>query len=463
MVPKMTFSDNTIKIGIFGHYGNQNLGDESIIAAAIHNFTIIESKVLIRSYSLNPHDSQARHNVPAFPIRYFVEPKSNNSVIGNDKKESKHPENNGTKIQLNLGKKFINLLRNIPIVKKVAKIPIYVYSVTKAIFLEVSFCYSSYKNAKDLLLLVVAGSNQFLDYFGGPWGVPYTLFKWAIISKLVGSKLAFVSVGAGPLDSFLSKIFVRAALFFSDYTSVRDHQSKKLLKSIGFKGESFVFPDIAHSLNVKKKPIERQTSHPPLVGINPMPVYDKRYWCKADDNKYSDYINKLAGFVELLLRKNHKIFLFNTMPKDLLVIEDVICILNQKELPPALLKSNLSVEKTNTVLDLVDTIMKADLIIATRFHGVVLSILAEKPVIGICYHQKTEALLIDSEQGDYAIGFDSFDEKLLDEKFQKLCKNYAVEKEKICKRRKQIISALDQQYNILINITKDSKKWKEQC
>ncbi len=463
-----TTSDNhqeysiRLKIGIFGHYGNQNLGDESIIKAAINNFTCLEPKISIRSYSLNPQDSQDRHKVPAFPIRYLAPKKADHNTSGNYPNESDLPKNQVNKNKVSLGNKLVGFLNNTPLLKKIVKIPIHIYTLSKEIIQEICFCCSSYKNAKDLHLLVVAGSNQFLDNFGGPWGFPYTLFKWAIIAKLAGSKLAFASVGAGPLDSSLSKFFVKTALFFSDYTSVRDHQSKMLLKSIGFKRKSTVFPDIAHSLTFKKTQMYPHASLLPVVGINPMPVYDRRYWCHTDDSKYSDYISKLAIFVELLLRKNHKVFLFNTMPKDLLVIEDIICILKKKSLPDNLLKSNLSVEKSHTVSGLMDTIMIADLIVATRFHGVVLSILAEKPVIGICYHQKIEALLKDFELGDYALGFDSFSVELLDERFQKLCRNLSIEKNKICKQRKRIVPALQQQYKTLISIAKESKKWKKQ-
>jgi polysaccharide pyruvyl transferase WcaK-like protein len=149
------------------------------------------------------------------------------------------------------------------------------------------------------------------------------------------------------------------------------------------------------------------------------------------------------------------------MPKDLLVIDDIINILKQRFLPEASVESILTVKECHTVAGLMETIISADVIIATRFHGVVLSLLAEKPVMGICYHQKTEALLKDSGQGDYAVDLDSFDVELLHEKYQKLSRNLSQETYKIYKRRKEIVPALQQQYSSLINIAKESKKWKK--
>lgn len=59
-----------IRIGILGHYGNQNLGDESIIEAVIRNLRQRLPDADIVCLSIDPFDSQARHGVDAFPIRY---------------------------------------------------------------------------------------------------------------------------------------------------------------------------------------------------------------------------------------------------------------------------------------------------------------------------------------------------------------------------------------------------------
>lgn len=74
-------------------------------------------------------------------------------------------------------------------------------------------------------LLLVTGSNQFLDNFGGPWGFPYTLLKWTLLAKKNGTRVAFISVGAGPLSHPLSFFMLKHTLRRADFVSFRDQGS----------------------------------------------------------------------------------------------------------------------------------------------------------------------------------------------------------------------------------------------
>lgn len=59
-----------LRIGIFGHYGNRNLGDESIIEAVIANLRERLPEAELVCLSIDPADSRERHQLEAFPIRY---------------------------------------------------------------------------------------------------------------------------------------------------------------------------------------------------------------------------------------------------------------------------------------------------------------------------------------------------------------------------------------------------------
>ena len=49
------------------------------------------------------------------------------------------------------------------------------------------------KPYKGIDLLIIAGSQQLIDYIGGPWAHSYTLFKWTLLAKAVNAKVAFVA------------------------------------------------------------------------------------------------------------------------------------------------------------------------------------------------------------------------------------------------------------------------------
>ena len=59
-----------VRIGVFGHYGNKNLGDEAIVAAVIQNLRLRIPNVELEGLSINPIDTEKRHGIPSFPIRY---------------------------------------------------------------------------------------------------------------------------------------------------------------------------------------------------------------------------------------------------------------------------------------------------------------------------------------------------------------------------------------------------------
>ena len=56
-------------VGVFGHVGNRNLGDEAIIAAVIENIKERLPNANIYGFTLKPIDTTERHGIKAFPIR----------------------------------------------------------------------------------------------------------------------------------------------------------------------------------------------------------------------------------------------------------------------------------------------------------------------------------------------------------------------------------------------------------
>jgi polysaccharide pyruvyl transferase WcaK-like protein len=54
------------KIGVFGHVGNENLGDEAIIAAVIQNIRRRYPNAEIYGFTINPEDTRKRHKLRPF-------------------------------------------------------------------------------------------------------------------------------------------------------------------------------------------------------------------------------------------------------------------------------------------------------------------------------------------------------------------------------------------------------------
>lgn len=441
-------------IGIFGHYGNKNLGDEAIILSVMQNIRARLPEAVLVGFSINPEDTAARYGVEAYPIRKTraTRPAAgggsqaggahSNSPAGGDDCAGPTPAG-----------QWKDTLKKLPLLYPLAKAVRALLAQVNTVATELAFLSSCYRRLRQVDVLMITGSNQFLDNFGGPWGFPYTLLKWSILARAAGVKVYYVSVGAGPIDQPLSKTFIRWALKFANYVSLRDAGSARLLRDFGCAGASRVYPDLAHSLRIDHiaaapLPFPLAPQRLPVVGINPMPLYDSRYWCEVDEGKYAAYVAKLVEFCSRLLDRAYPLFFFATQEKDNYVIEDILQALQDRR------KTDLPfaeyVLTSSTVEELMANIAAADITVATRFHGTVLSLLAEKPMLGICYYRKAKELLGEMGQQAYAVELDSFTVEELWIRFQSLVDNREQEQARIQGKNRDYAQALARQYDALL-------------
>ena len=62
-----------------------------------------------------------------------------------------------------------------------------------------------------------------------------------------------------------------------------------------------------------------------------------------------------------------------------------------------------------TFADLVGVIDGSDIVVATRYHGILLAVLRGRPTIGICYQSKSRRLLEMAGLGEYAVDAEGLD------------------------------------------------------
>lgn len=435
------------RIGIFGHVGNENLGDEAIIAAVIQNIRHRYPDVEIYGFSINPTDTLKRHKVATSPIRRI---RKDSYQLRQGRETSINAQK--WKKEKNLRERIKTRLKPFPLIYTLVKrinesLHFFLDSLGELIFLV-----KSINNLKRINLLIVSGSGQLFDYFGGPWGNPYTIFKWSIIAKMLGTKVAFVSVGAGPINSSLSKFFIKQALSLASYYSYRDQSSKKLIEELGVPGGNPVFPDLVYSLQLTRIPsVSPPLSSVPLVGINPMPFFDHRYWPESNKCTYENYTRTLALFALWLLQTDHNVLFFHTQLRvDPYVIRDIKLIMASEG--GGGYEHRLIDRPILTLEDLIAQISMTDIVVATRFHGILISYLLEKPVLGISYHKKTDDLMAQMGQSEYVLDISCLDLDFLIERFSALESNREIIKhgieDKILEQRR----ALEMQYDCVLRL-----------
>lgn len=442
------------KVGVFGHYGTDNLGDEAIIAAVLQNIRkhVIDPEIV--GFSMRPNDTMVRHKIKAYPIRIVDKPKisspatkRNLSVGAAQNTESAQisslDQDSAGYTERSSKNSLKKLVRKIyPLFWILKKLQALLLNL-KEIFRELLFLISSYKilDKTRLDLFIVAGSGQLEDEWGGPWQFPYTVWKWVTLARITGAKVVFLSVGAGPINSRLSGWFIKSSLNRAFYHSFRDSGSAHLIRSLGVKQACFVKPDLAHNLDEITGDLDTDTSadnNNLSIGINPMPFFDSRYWHSADQDRYGKFVSVLAEFTNHLTSKGYKPFFFATQPKDELVIEDII---DQVDSP-----AFVSVKSCVTVNHLMSILTGADVLVACRFHGILLSLHLDKVVLGIGKDKKQIELMKDVGLEDYLCTFEDLSVGTLTDRFSKLIGNRETETKKIQIVNNKYRQDLDLQY-----------------
>ncbi|NCJ05006.1 hypothetical protein GS597_00405 [Synechococcales cyanobacterium C] len=429
----------SLKIGLMGPWGYGNLGDAAIQTAMIQNLKKYLPQAEIVGFSIFPEETQKRHHIPAFAMC---------GVPGN----TWWIENSQSRL-IYLFYKVSKTIREIQnsVVRKLF-IPV---RLPLEFILECFAVFRSFRIFKDFDAFIVSGGGQLDDVFEGAWQQPYALLLWAIISKLRRTKFLVVSVGAGPIQSTLSKFFFKTALSLADYRSYRDKNSKKYIEDVlRFEREKDpIFPDLAHSLDLT--PYHFVSSCEKLnhkvVGLSPIP--HRRPGMppgldSKDDGVYQNYLFQMVEIVKWLIQQKYKILFFTGQdPIDRPVIEEIKSILHEQGV--SIDDGTIIENPTTTVNQLMHEISRADWVIASRFHSILLSLLLEKPVLALSFHDKIDSLMRRFCQSEYCLSLDSFELNQVYEKFLQLVACSEQVGEEIAQENHTCQNELEAQYRLI--------------
>ena len=130
---------------------------------------------------------------------------------------------------------------------------------------------------------------------------------------------------------------------------------------------------------------------------------------------------------------------------------------NASEEFKSLLKASLDQYDEQRIIDqaalsveqLLPQIAATDLVVATRFHNIVLALLLKKPVISISFHHKCASLMEEMGLSDYCQDINHMDAGRLIEQFQDVERNAEKLKTVIRQKVEESRKALDEQYSLV--------------
>jgi polysaccharide pyruvyl transferase WcaK-like protein len=432
-------------------YDGSNLGDATIQTAVIENFLSRAPALELFGITLDPEDTIRRHEIPAFPITGLAVSSYSEALL---RRRPSRPAAPGSREYLPVPDRPAGraraALKALPLLGPGLKLLVGGARHLRRIATELGQLWPSLRVVRRLDLLLVSGGGQLDEEFGGPWGHPYTLFRWAILAKLTGTRIAIASVGAQHLNRPLTRFFVKTALASAAYRSYRDPGSKRQVAGWRFTEADPCVPDLAFSLRVPVAPHRRRPGEAAIVGVSPMVYGHAKHWPTKRHALYEEYSRRLAGFAHWLLDQGHTLLLFQSSGADRIAAADLKARLLELAGPSVVRR--IVEPEVRTVDRFFGEVAAADYVVASRLHGVLMSHMLGKPVLAISFDRKVDAHMESMGQTQYCVDIGRFETADLITRFGALEENAPADREEILERVRQFRSALDTQFEALLDL-----------
>ena len=385
-----------MRVAFVSPSGLGNLGDAAIIDSLIAGIRRRRPDAEIVGFTLNPADTRVRHGVEAYTCgafslpHYTIRRAPGQAAPSEDGHPGEDPTPQLRRLRL--------AVAALPGVRQGRR------AVTMAVAelrhrREVSGRLAGFDH------VVVSGGGQLDEFWGGPFGHPYTLYRFSHAARHAGARFDVLSVGTGSLSTPLGRRLVRSALAGASYRSFRDERSRELAGLAGALATDPVVPDLAYALpapTAARSPGARRR-----IGVAPMCYADPRVWPRPDAARYARHLQTMAAIAARAVKDGHEVAMFGTDRPDAAPVAECHAIaanqLTSDERP------RLRVIALADVTTLMALLATFDAVVAARFHGVLLAHVAGCPVLAVSHERKVATLMTELGHDAYCAPIDEID------------------------------------------------------
>ncbi len=451
----MTGCERGRRIALLTPYTGGNLGDAAIQDAMVANLRARMSDVKIAGISLNCENFVERHGAEAFPLCGRDRPfygMSYGSMEQHRLGERQTGNETAGRQEVNRGPKWW-VRERMPTLWRYLRT---VYSSAGGPWKEIRHWLKGYQFLRTQDLLIVSGGGQLDEEWGGPWGHPYALFKWAVLARIARVPFAVASVGACKITSTFSRLFLSAALSLAQYRSYRDMNSKKAAARLLRRAVlDPVIPDIAFSLPSAEVPppagIRSISQGRRVVAISPIAYAKPRIWVCEDSALYERYLQEMARVMSQLLQCEYfLVFVWSGLGEDDRVVHEIMGLLDDESKQRAARQMYIPVIRNWK--DLVALLQDADLLIASRLHSTILGFVTQTPTVAISFDPKVDWVMEDLGMTEYLLQIGDFSAKHVIHALDQLMLRRDSVLEKIASYRDATPSIFARQYDALVGL-----------
>ncbi|HEY8507181.1 MAG TPA: polysaccharide pyruvyl transferase family protein [Steroidobacteraceae bacterium] len=371
------------RFGVIAHVGMGNIGDELLFAAMVSLLRGVEPEAELVAFTMDPERTLSMHDIAAYPVRPVL-PRPTPTF--------------GAKARLTRWRDRAALLGS-----------------------ELDFLRKAVSRVRKLDAIFVAGSSNLIEAYGGWRGFPLAFARWMAAASVCRVPVHFVSMGAEDIKTAQSRALLKWVLARARTVAVRDDVSLRRLRDMGVTRQIALIPDLAFGLPLECAP---PVHEPRVVGVNPIPYYLGAYWRANDPARFKRYLDALSGFCLHVLRQGYRLVLYGTTAwADGIAIgpltESIRANASADEL------ERVSREEVHTPDDLWRVLARVDVVVASRYHGVVSALMRPRPVIGIAYEHKTTDLMQSFGLGDFSLPIETLHADALIKSFEALTADLA--------------------------------------
>ncbi len=262
-------------------------------------------------------------------------------------------------------------------------------------------------------LLVVSGGGQLNEEWGGPWGQPFALFKWAVLSRLAGIPYVVLSVGVGAkASSSTTQFFLAGALRLARYRSYREHHTQAFASNLLKAASSDpVVPDLAIALAANDMPrpagiLRTRARGRTIVALSPIAYAKPGKWPSENRAIYERYLEQMARAVSEFIDSGcFVVFVCSSLWDDESALADILRLLPQA---PGRVPDCLEIPPVTSWQDYLATVLDVDFVIASRLHSVILGLVGHKPTAAISFEPKVDWVMEDLGLTEYRLDIKSF-------------------------------------------------------
>ena len=444
------------RVALLTPYDGGNLGDSAIQDAMIENIRRSLPGVRLTGISLSCEEFLKRHGVEGFPLCETDRP-FYRMVRG---RSDQPPTERQTFLE-----SLTQKTRNSRAVRGVAKrVPVLGAGLKRIQICkqELRHWIAAYRFLRTQDMLIVSGGGQLDEEWGGPWGHPFALFKWAILARIARVPYAFASVGACTVRSTTSRFFLSVALGLARYRSFRDRNSRDIAASLLKRAsEDPIVPDLAFGISVpepqESTPIRSLAADRMVIAISPIAFAKPYNWPRADANQYHRYLKQLTHVVSILLKRGcFLVLLTSSRGDDESVIPDILDGLEDDA--KARIEQQVYVPQFTTWKAFANIMREVDLLIASRLHSTILGFVTHRPTIAISFEPKVDWVMNDLGQTEFLLPIRDFVAEDVVQAVDRMQHHKAEVIEKLSAYQGRVTSALTSQYESLANLAMESHR-----